>query len=109
MKTSILKHQWFITSKHEDFTLDYTIISEIGSGRQGKVYLAIHKPTKTQRAVKIIHKNKEKEQNHFIARLEKLKTLEHPNLVTIIETYETELLCYIVSEYCEGGELFEEL
>jgi len=38
-----------------------------------------------------------------------LKKLDHPNIIKIFETFESDTHFYIVSEYCEGGELFDVL
>lgn len=32
-----------------------------------------------------------------------MKELDHPNLVKLYETYETDLEIYLIMEYCEGG------
>lgn len=36
-----------------------------------------------------------------------LKSLDHPNIMKIYEYFADEQQFYIVSEYCEGGELFD--
>ncbi|KRW99866.1 Protein kinase-like domain [Pseudocohnilembus persalinus] len=81
----------------------------IGTGSFGKVVKAIHKETNQVRAVKVINR----ERNH-IDTLEKilqevnvLKNLDHPNILKIYECFQDKNNYYIVSEYCQGGELFE--
>lgn len=32
--------------------------------------------------------------------------LDHPNIIKLHETWETERICFLVTELCEGGELF---
>jgi calcium-dependent protein kinase len=105
----LLKRQWFITSKTAEINQEYILADEIGSGGYGKVYKAQHKESGVTRAVKIIQKDKVKDYNTFITELNILKNLDHPNIVNIIETFETLTLCYVVLEYCQGGELFERL
>ena len=38
-----------------------------------------------------------------------LKRLDHPNIMKIYEYYNTENEIYIISELCEGGELFDKI
>ncbi|MFM7857707.1 MAG: protein kinase domain-containing protein [Flammeovirgaceae bacterium] len=35
-----------------------------------------------------------------------LRSLEHPNIIKLYETWETDRICFLVTEVCEGGELF---
>lgn len=39
--------------------------------------------------------------------IEILVTLDHPNVIKLYEIWEYEDLCFLVMEYCEGGELFD--
>ena len=45
----------------------------------------------------------------FFTEIENLKKLEHPNILQIYETYECSKFYYLVTELCEGGELFDEI
>ena len=105
----LIKRQWFITSKTSAITDEYTLSIELGSGAYGKVFLAEHKPSHLPRAVKVIHKDNVQDYKTFINELSILRTIDHPNVVTIIETFETPTICYIVLEYCAGGELFSKI
>ncbi|OMJ85036.1 hypothetical protein SteCoe_13758 [Stentor coeruleus] len=105
----LLKRQWFIFSKKGDIADEYELGLEIGSGTFGKVFMAQHKASKIFRAIKLINKDRIKEYETFTTELSILKDLDHPNIVSIIETFETETLCYVVLEYCSGGELFDKL
>ena len=42
----------------------------------------------------------------IIKEIEALKKLDHPNILKIFEVYNTEDAFYLITEYCEGGELF---
>ena len=35
-----------------------------------------------------------------------LEKLDHPNIIKLYETWETDRICFLVTEVCEGGELF---
>ena len=41
--------------------------------------------------------------------IEILKELDHPNILKIFEYYTTNDSIYIISELCEGGELFDKI
>jgi calcium-dependent protein kinase len=105
----MLQRQWFITSKRTDISQEYSLGLEIGSGNFGKVFMAQQRETGLFRAVKLIHKQRVQDYNTFITELAILSSLDHPNIVNIIETFETEAVCYVILEYCAGGELFEKL
>jgi calcium-dependent protein kinase len=38
-----------------------------------------------------------------------LKNLTHPNILRLYEIFEDKKNIYLVTEYCEGGELFDEI
>ena len=61
-------------------------------------------------AVKTIEMAKVVDELHLLkAEIEILRTVDHPNVVKIYETYMDETHFYIVMEYCEGGELFDHI
>ena len=88
---------------------NYEFIQTIGEGTFGKVKLALHNLTQEKVAIKILEKNKIKNQKD-LERIEKeikyLKMLNHPNIVKIYEIIEDENNFYISMEYVPGGELF---
>jgi calcium-dependent protein kinase len=47
--------------------------------------------------------------NEVVNEFEILKTLDHPNIVRLFEMYVDEKHFYLISEYCEGGELFDRI
>jgi len=36
-----------------------------------------------------------------------LKNLDHPNILRLYEVFEDKKFIYLVTEYCDGGELFD--
>lgn len=108
-KRIIIQRQWFITSKTSDINADYSVIRELSSGAYGKVYLSQDRRTGIFRAVKAVQKCRIKDYMTFINELALLKKLDHPNIINIIETYENERVCFVILEYCEGGEILQRL
>lgn len=101
-----LDRKWFLTSNDNDITEHYDLSQEIGAGGYGRVLLGTHRASGEVRAVKIVQKERVKDYQTFQTEIAILRTLDHPHIVRIIETYETSKLCCLVMEYCEGGELF---
>lgn len=108
--TSIeLKKQWFLNSRKDPIENCYVFEGELGKGTYGTVLKAREISSNRPVAVKIIQKNRVVESHTFKQELEVLQFLDHPNIVKLLEYFETERLCYLVLEYCEGGELFRKL
>lgn len=105
MDRTHLERQWFISSKTTDIMAEYHLTNEIGAGAYGKVFLAQHIATRVYRAVKVILKTRIQDYKSFINELNILKRLDHPNIVNIIESFENPRVCFLVLEYCAGGEL----
>lgn len=102
-----LERKWFVTSSDDDINRHYELSEEIGSGGFARVLLGTHRLTGERRAIKLLQKKKVKDYETFKSEIEIMSRLDHPNIVRIIETFETEALCCLVMEYCEGGELFQ--
>lgn len=91
-----------------DPTKKYNIISKLGDGSYGTVFLAVNNLTKSKVAIKKIIKVKENiiDDLEIKNEIDILKKLDHPNIVKIYEFYETNDSYYIVTEYCKNGELY---
>ena len=89
----------------------YKILSKLGAGSFGMVYLAQNKYTKEKVAMKEIKKsNKDLLSDGQIRdEIDILKKLDHPDIVRIIESFNTKESYFLVTEYCEGGELFDQV
>ena len=95
---------------------DYTEIKPLGSGSFATVKLVKNKVTGMIRAMKIIKKKKDQTDNNpmngtgdleILNEINILKQIDHPNVVKIFEVYNSEDAFYLITEYCEGGELFK--
>ena len=100
----------FVQLLHKPFSECYQMLRELGSGQFGKVFLAENQVTAERRAVKVISKRKSETfggKSKFIAEVEILARLNHPNIIRIYEMFEDDKKYYVVSELCTGGELFD--
>jgi len=88
----------------------YDVKKELGSGAFSIVKLAIHKKTKEQRAIKMIDKDAIKEKKEMLEReVDILKRIQHPNIIAVVEIYETPRYLNLVMELATGGELFDSI
>ena len=83
--------------------------ARLGKGSYGSVYLATHRVTGDERAVKVM--NVERVTSYYLRKLhteiEVLKCLDHPNIVKIQDVFFGKRSVYVVTDLCRGGELFE--
>ena len=91
----------------------YKELSTLGEGSFGvvkKVCLINHEDT--IRAMKIIPKQnieENEEGTNFVDEISILKNLEHPNIMKIYECFEDEENVYIISEFCDEGDLLSKI
>ena len=95
---------------------DYKEIRTLGQGSFAKVLLVKNNVTGMIRAMKIIKKKKIMTSTspsdgstdlEILNEINILKQIDHPNVVKIFEFYNSEDAYYLITEYCEGGELFK--
>ena len=48
-------------------------------------------------------------ESKFFEEVEILKSLDHPNILRVFEFYQNEKKYYLITEYCSGGNLFNQL
>jgi len=99
-----------ITKNVQPITDVYNLETKaLGSGTYGVVRKGIHKQTHQERAVKVIARKKIKNWERFTTEVKILQTLDHPNIIKLYEYFEDEKNVYLVTELCEGGELFDKI
>lgn len=84
----------------------YSFKEKLANGGFGVVYLAEHRKTHELFAVKAIQKRKVKDYATFVNEINILRQLDHPNIIKLHEIWEWKDVCFLVLEYCSGGELF---
>lgn len=91
---------------------DYYHISDVlGTGAYGEVRKCVSKSTNITRAVKIIRKENmtKQEMTQLESEVNILKQMDHPNILKIFEAFKDKKRYFIVTEYCTGGELFDQI
>ncbi|CCK72052.1 putative serine/threonine protein kinase KIN82 KNAG_0I02670 [Huiozyma naganishii CBS 8797] len=84
----------------------------LGQGDVGTVYLVKEKTTRRLYAMKIFSKKdmiERKKVKRILAEQEILATSNHPFIVTLYHSFQTEDYLYLCMEYCLGGEFFRAL
>jgi len=87
----------------------YRILDPIGKGSFGEVRKAVHLKTGKLRAIKIIKFDLKSntDRKEIVSEIMMLKDLDHPNIVKIIEYFESSNCLFIVMELIEGKPLIE--
>ncbi|ETW00901.1 CAMK/CAMK2 protein kinase, variant [Aphanomyces invadans] len=100
-----------IVGASKDFHLKYTLGDVIGKGGYSIVHKAVLKATGVEYAVKCIQRDKLDSEDlaRMAAEVNVLAQLKHPNIIQLFDFFEEEHFYYIVTEYMEGGELFQRL
>lgn len=91
--------------------MEYKLGEVLGEGAFGSVRLVKNKVTGIVRAMKSIKKSsiiQEDEQKMF-TEVQILKQCDHPNILKLYELYQDDTNYYLITEYCNGGELFERI
>ena len=87
---------------------NYIMDKKLGEGRFSKVYLATHKLTSEQVAIKIIFKKDDTSKgalSHIKSEIDILKRAKHNNIGKLFSVIETNERIYLVQEYIEGKDL----
>ena len=94
-----------------DIALDYKIDSQaVGTGRFGVVYKATDRVTGETVAVKMVRKkNSSFDKDTLMQEIDILKKMKNKRTMSLIQTYEDRANVHIVSEWLEGGELFDRI
>jgi calcium-dependent protein kinase len=118
----IYKNKKDVFASSKDFVVEYQDMNMfaqnyelhatvIGKGAFGKVKKATKKSNGEMRAVKIIDKLllDDAERIRLKYEIDILKNLNHPSIVRLYEVYENKSCIFLVTELCDGCELFEEI
>ncbi|RUS14496.1 kinase-like domain-containing protein [Endogone sp. FLAS-F59071] len=90
----------------------FTKVKLLGKGDVGKVYLVKQKGSERLFAMKVLSKKEMIKRNKIkraLAEQEILATSNHPFIVTLYHSFQSEDYLYLCMEYCMGGEFFRAL
>jgi len=92
--------------------MNYELREEIGVGSTSKCYKCVKKSDGTEYACKVIDKRQVEMKfsgllDQFFVEIKVLKSLNHPNIIRLEDTFESPDRIYIIMEMMKGGELFD--
>lgn len=85
----------------------YEMLSEIGRGKFGTVYLCRERSTGLELAAKLVSVSRRDERRNVEREVEVMRRLRHPRLIQLYDAYEWGKYMCVVLELITGGELFE--
>ena len=98
-----------IGERNTNINTDYKVIRTLISATDSRVYLARHRVTEQLRCIKKFETVglTPEERQHLIEDIEMSKEINHPNVARIFEYYLDSKRVYVITEFFEGGELFD--
>ena len=91
---------------------NYVIMKKLGSGAYSSVDLVknlISQEKRAMKTIKISEKLSAKDEQEIINEIFILKSLDHPNILKIFEFYQKKTEYNLITEYCDGGDLYKEI
>ena len=95
------------TSIYDHYDIDSSTV--LGEGQSGFVRVAIHKKTERKFALKTLEKKNVSHEHLACIRneIDIMSSIDHPNILKLHESFETDDNIYLLLHLCEGGDLFE--
>lgn len=93
---------------------DFEILAQVGKGASGRVFLVRDRQTGERLALKVIEKssvyeNDDAYRHALDERLVLEMACDHPFILNLRYAFQTNNRLYLVTEYCDGGDLFDYL
>jgi calcium-dependent protein kinase len=109
-KESSLQPSLFVLDRPGKVADSYALDQKkLGEGSYGSVCRGTHKTTKAVRAIKTVPKEKLRNLDRIKREISIMKTIDHPGIVKLFETFEDKRGIHLCMELCTGGELFERI
>ncbi|KAJ2379646.1 Calmodulin-dependent protein kinase cmk2 [Coemansia sp. RSA 2607] len=88
----------------------YTFGKTLGAGTFGEVREASFNPDGRRVAIKVIKKSALSSDEHMVLKeIDIVRHLHHPNIVKLLDWFESKDKYYLVFQLCTGGELFQKI
>lgn len=98
--------------QYPELPSNYELLSVLGEGAFSTVYKALDLNTDTTVAIKIIKKENltGKQITNILNEISIMKKANnHGNILKLLNHYNTKRYCFLVLEYCNGGEIFNKI
>jgi calcium-dependent protein kinase len=100
----------FVAQNVDSLEVHYVVGELLGEGGFGEVYSCTHIQSTEVRAVKVIPKHEDEEENlKVIEEFDIVKDLDHPNILKMYALFESADNFFLVTDIYSGGELYDEL
>lgn len=111
LKTDSLSFQENSFEKLKKFETEYEVIGQLFMNPQKNVKKIVHKASGKVLCMQVLKKDptNEKAQSNFIRQIDILKHLDHENIIKIFDSFNDGMSSYIITEFCNGGELFDKV
>mmetsp|Transcript_67680 Transcript_67680/g.195628 ORF Transcript_67680/g.195628 Transcript_67680/m.195628 type:complete len:802 (-) Transcript_67680:84-2489(-) len=100
--------QALIRSWHGKLTEVYKLVTIVGEGRSGAVFIVQHHKSEKYFACKVLRKG-DHDAASLRSEIRTLRKLDHPNIVRLVETHEDSETVFLLMELCQGGDLFDKI
>jgi len=113
-QASMIRHDLVGTEPIDEngFSKQFQLGKKLGAGKYASVHLCTDTSTREKFALKIFYKKGRSRKNFYSVIDEANKTrtiMGHPNIVQMYHIYETPDRLLIQSEFCAGGQLYDEV
>jgi calcium-dependent protein kinase len=96
-------------SKHLSIHQFYNVEEKVGEGAYGVVYRATQRASGKECAVKCLETHSPAQSGRCNREVAIMRSIDHPNIVKLVESFQRDESTYLVVELCQGGQLLSHL
>jgi calcium-dependent protein kinase len=98
-----------VNIKHLSIHKFYDVEGKLGQGSYGEVYRATQRASGKECAVKCLKTRFHSQAQRWSREVEIMRSLDHPNIVKLVESFQDKKNMQLVVELCKGGQLLSGL